>query len=559
VQINGTKIKKTIWMLSVSLILLAMISGVSCKLQATSNNLPPADEDTVPEKEISDQEEGGVEEGDSGLEPEEDSKDILEGLLELSGQNSKPYQLILYINDHIEETGQADSEKMLEIFEKSQKAFTDIYMDILFEGDFQQKLAGIYGFDISGDEIDKIGEGDLKELLTELFNGGYKLIGLEGSYYPFIDYRFYQQYYGYVSGEFIDYFENMAIESDNLYSRDAGLMISWDEIGERLIDSEKYLNDYPGESIRKVEISRLYLNYLSAYLYGQNNTPTREYMTNKVFDEVIDSYRNMIENNPQTVSGGIIADYMGLLESNDYILDDSLFGDIDNYFKRPISEYGLDSYFMIGEQVKNLYYSSSHAADGYIRLSDGVYSEKYDKETGTGLSARLLDTISIGDLDRDEVNDAAVILVSDPGGTGTFYDLHVFINGLFFLYSGGEDFLGDSIKIEDIFIENQKVYIDMLIHGQEDPVCCPSKEVSRAYLIEDHELIKLIIQQGMLETITGEYIRVLLEDGAVLEIMLEDYSLPPEINADDAVTVQYYADYISEQNILYYIYQASLD
>jgi hypothetical protein len=263
----------------------------------------------------------------------------------------------------------------------------------------------------------------------------------------------------------------------------------------------------------------------------------------------------MIENNSQTVSVGIITDYLDLLESYDYILEDSLFEDINNYFKRPISEYRLDSNYMIGEQIKNLYYSSDLATDGYIRLLDGIYWEKYDNGTGTGLSARLLDNISIGDLDGDGVNDAAVILISDPVGSGTFYDLHVFINGLFFLYSAGVDFLGDSIKIEDIFIEDQKVYIDMLIHGQEDPICCPSKEVSRAYLIEDHELIKLIVHWGVLETIAGEYIRILLEDGAVLEIMLEDFSLPPGINVGDAVIVQYYADYISEQNILYYIDQ----
>jgi hypothetical protein len=532
-----------------------VVSGVSCKLQDPSSSLSPDGEDTVPEEESNDREENGVEPEDPGLEPEEDSKDILGGLLELSGQYSKPYQLVNYINDHIEDAGQADSEKMLEVLEKSQKAFTDIYTDTLFEGDFQQRLAGIYGFDISSDEIDKAGEGDLKDLLAELFNGGYKLIGLEGSYYPFIDYRFFQQYYGYVSGEFIDYYEIMAVESDNLFSRDAGLVISWDEVGERLLGSEKYLNDYPGENIRKVEISRLYLDYLGAYLYGLDNTPAREYMTNEVFDEVIDSYRNMIESNPRTISGEIISDYLDLLESNDYILDDSLFDDINNYFKRPIGEYGLDSSFIIGEQVKNLYYSSDLSVDGYIRLLDGAYSEKYDKGKDTGLSARLLDNISIGDLDGDEVNDAAVILISDTGGSGTFYDLHVFINGLFFLYSAGVDFLGDSIKIEDIYIEDQKVYIDMLIHGQEDPMCCPSKKASRAYLIKDHELIKLIVHQGMLETITSQYIRILLEDSAALEIMLEDYILPPEINEGDAVTVEYYADYISEQNILYYISQ----
>ena len=553
-----TKINNILQIISFGLLVLLILISVSCKIEdPLDNNIKDDGSVTTGQEEIQEEIPAGSTEGtseeDAGQESILDEEDILAGFIELSGQGQKPNELIQYINDNIEKVGQETAEIMLEIFEKSQRSYKDTYMNILLEGDFQQSLIQVYGSEVLSEEINKISEGDLKDLLAELFDGGYKLISLEGSYYPFIDHGFFKRYYDFVSMEFKDYYEITASESDNIYSMDAGLVISWDEIAERLIDSEDYLINYPSDSIRKVEISRLYMNYLSAYLYGQNNTPSRDYMTNRVLEEVVSSYREIVKKYQQTITGGIISDYLGLLEGTDYILTDDLLGEINQYFIRPIGEYGLDSYYMLEEQVKNLYYSSEFAANGYIKLSDGSYREKYDQESAAELIINLADIISIGDLGGDGINDAAVILISDPGGSGTFYTLQVVINGYFFLYSAAEDFLGDRIRIEDIFIEDQKIYIDMVIHKEDDPLCCPSNEVSRAYLIEDNELIKLIVHTGLLETATGQYINIILDDGVVLEIMLDGYNLPSGITEGDEIYVEYYADYIAEQNILYLI------
>ena len=208
---------------------------------------------------------------------------------------------------------------------------------------------------------------------------------------------------------------------------------------------------------------------------------------------------------------------------------------------------------MLVEQVKNLYFPSEFAVDGYIQLSDGSYKEKYDEQSTSELIIGLTDNISLGDLNGDEINDITAILISDPGGSGTFYYLHIIINGYFYLYSSFEDFLGDRVKIESLSIEDQKIYIEMVAHKEDDALCCPTDEISRVFIIEDDELLKLIVHTGILETATSQYINIILDDGALLEIVLEGYDLPSGITEGSDIYIEYYADYLAEQNILYYI------
>ena len=140
--------------------------------------------------------------------------------------------------------------------------------------------------------------------------------------------------------------------------------------------------------------------------------------------------------------------------------------------------------------LKKAEYRSKWSAQGKIKLSDGIYREQIVPGSGSELVIKLSDKIALGDLNGDGLEDAAVILVSDPGGSGTFYDLAAVIN------SGGKAknvasvFLGDRVKIEGLSVRSGKIVVKMLSHRSTDPICCPSLEVDENYGLQGDELVQ---------------------------------------------------------------------
>jgi len=141
-------------------------------------------------------------------------------------------------------------------------------------------------------------------------------------------------------------------------------------------------------------------------------------------------------------------------------------------------------------ELKSGEYRSEWSAKGKIKLNDGIYQEKVVPESATELVIKLSDKMAFGDLNGDGAEDAAVILVSDPGGSGTFYDLAAVIN------SGGKAnhaasvFLGDRVKVEDISIRTGQIVVTMVTHQRTDPLCCPSLEVEQKYALQGDALVR---------------------------------------------------------------------
>jgi hypothetical protein len=135
-----------------------------------------------------------------------------------------------------------------------------------------------------------IKEEDIKNLLQDVFSNGYKLSASEGMYYPEIDYdKILKDFGGHASDKVAGYLEIMAAESNKHFASDAALIVSPDELADRIVKAEKFINSYPDfELVQQVEQFHSY--YLTAYLLGLNNTPLFDYQTEKAKDSFIESY-----------------------------------------------------------------------------------------------------------------------------------------------------------------------------------------------------------------------------------------------------------------------------
>jgi hypothetical protein len=140
--------------------------------------------------------------------------------------------------------------------------------------------------------------------------------------------------------------------------------------------------------------------------------------------------------------------------------------------------------------LKNLEYRSKWSAKGKIKLRDGIYQEKIVPESATELVIKLSDRTGFGDLNGDGLEDAAVILVSDHGGSGTFYDLAAVINSRGKAKHVAGAFLGDRVKVEEVRVRSGKIVVKMLTHQSTDPMCCPSLQIEQAYGLQGDELVR---------------------------------------------------------------------
>ena len=93
---------------------------------------------------------------------------------------------------------------------------------------------------------------------------------------------------------------------------------------------------------------------------------------------------------------------------------------------------------------------------------------------------------ALGDLDGDQVADAAVAVAIDPGGSGTFIHLLALLDRSGAQVQAGRAFLGDRVRVEHLAISNGQVLVTMLAHGPGEPACCPATRVRRAFALQGH-------------------------------------------------------------------------
>jgi hypothetical protein len=141
------------------------------------------------------------------------------------------------------------------------------------------------------------------------------------------------------------------------------------------------------------------------------------------------------------------------------------------------------------EALQNAAYPSEWPAEGVAQLENGVYIEKYDETSASQLTIQLTDFVVFGDLDFDGDDDAVAVMYTNGGGSGGFLDLIAILNDNGEPRPAASQFLGDRANINAIAIDRGKITIDMITHGPNDPMCCPSLPVVLSFELLENELV----------------------------------------------------------------------
>jgi hypothetical protein len=133
-------------------------------------------------------------------------------------------------------------------------------------------------------------------------------------------------------------------------------------------------------------------------------------------------------------------------------------------------------------------------------LKDGSY------QTGSGadiFSAVLQPEVAFGDLNRDGVEDTAVLLAENGGGTGVFVSLIAFLNENGVPMQAASVMVDDRPIINSLTISDGKILLGVTIHGPNDPMVNPTEKVSETFQLLGIGMTNLVLTHFVSNTPDG--------------------------------------------------------
>lgn len=241
----------------------------------------------------------------------------------IADENVSLKEIVAYMNENIKNATKEEASTMiigLEDLQLSRKATEEEkYLPEQIQKGFQTLASE--GIDFN--QIDAIKDETIKKLVADSKDSGYKIETAEGFFFPIIDYSFYRQFSSYATPDIKDYIDIMAVESDKAFAKDAALVISWDEVVNRTLEMEKFLNNYT-DSIRWEYINNLYDNYVFITMHGLNNTPLFDYETKQMDEKAKSSFTTALDQSIDSEYLNKLGEFMKLAEKSNYKLSDEI-------------------------------------------------------------------------------------------------------------------------------------------------------------------------------------------------------------------------------------------
>lgn len=248
---------------------------------------------------------------------ESKSVEIMNGYRDLMNANSSPSEILKYIEANIGNLSKEDGDIVVEGLIEVQKKQLQNYQEKLYSQEFTDKVSKYKFEDLIS--LNNIKEEDVKKFLESAYNEGYKLITAEGMYDFELDYvKLESKFSPYVSEKTAAYLGIMATESKDHFAADGAIKISLDELANRVINTENFLQKF-GDSQYAKEIKQQYNWYLTAYLIGLNNTPAFSYEDNKLKDEVLTNFKSTMIKYKDSKLSTTLKDYVDLVTKNEFL------------------------------------------------------------------------------------------------------------------------------------------------------------------------------------------------------------------------------------------------
>jgi hypothetical protein len=140
------------------------------------------------------------------------------------------------------------------------------------------------------------------------------------------------------------------------------------------------------------------------------------------------------------------------------------------------------------QEIRNAMYQLG-AADTLqgVQLTEGTF-EQGTPGSDVFISAKMTDFVALGDLNGDGAEEAAALVSENYGGTGVFVFLAVYSQVDQTWTFQTSTMVDDRPQLNALSIANREIYLDAVIHGTDEPMCCPTQRTTRHYRFVDNLL-----------------------------------------------------------------------
>ncbi|HET9911388.1 MAG TPA: Gmad2 immunoglobulin-like domain-containing protein [Anaerolineales bacterium] len=104
------------------------------------------------------------------------------------------------------------------------------------------------------------------------------------------------------------------------------------------------------------------------------------------------------------------------------------------------------------------------------------------------LSVVMTEFAAMGDLNADDQDEIAVLVSENYGGSGVFVFLAVYANMDGTLTFQTSTMVDDRPQLNALSIKGGEIFLDAVIHGADEPMCCPTLRTTRHYRLVDNLL-----------------------------------------------------------------------
>jgi heat shock protein HslJ len=176
------------------------------------------------------------------------------------------------------------------------------------------------------------------------------------------------------------------------------------------------------------------------------------------------------------------------------------------------------------ETLKNAAYRGIYAEA--VQLTDGHYEgEPFVQGGASRPTVTFTDAYDLDDLNGDGLDDAVVVLVENSGGSGNFRYLAVVLNRDGNPENVATQSLGDRVQIQSVTIDGTEITVKAVAHGPDDPMCCPTQEVTLTYSFDGEQLVKVSEETAAAE---AEIIDITWQWAELIETEPASQSLVPD-------------------------------
>ncbi|HSL42127.1 MAG TPA: Gmad2 immunoglobulin-like domain-containing protein [Anaerolineales bacterium] len=121
-----------------------------------------------------------------------------------------------------------------------------------------------------------------------------------------------------------------------------------------------------------------------------------------------------------------------------------------------------------------------------VQFTDGKF-EQGTPGSDDYLSITATEFVAVGDLNGDGTDEAAMLVSENYGGTGVFVFLAVYADVDGTLTFQASTIVDDRPQLNALAIENGEIFLDAVIHGPDEPMCCPTLRTTRHYRWVDNQ------------------------------------------------------------------------